>query len=214
MDSARKGKIATLPAKIRDEVNRRLHDGGQAKEILARLNADKDVLRILDEKWHEQPITAQNLSEWRAGGYQDWLSRNERADHIKTLANYSLQLAQAAGGSITEGAAAIAGGRILELLEKSAEEESGRVELALLVESLTALRGKEIDQQRTKQRDVVLQQRGRALELEEKKFQRQTAEYMMKFYKDRRVKEIMDRKGDSEVKIQDLVGVMFGEKPG
>ncbi len=223
-DAARKGKIATLPAKIREEVNQRLHNGEQARQILPWLNADKDVLRILDEKWHEQPVTAQNLSEWRQGGYQDWLGRNEKVEALRALSDYSLQLAKASGGSITEGAAAIAGGRILELLEKSAasianadageEDGDGAFPLNGLIESLVNLRRAEIAQKRTDQRGVVLEQNDRRLALEEKRFQRQTAELFIKFYEDQRAKEIMARKGDRDVKVQDLVGVMFGEKPG
>ena len=53
----------------------------------------------------------------------------------------------------------------------------------------------------------------RQLALEEKKFQLTTAELFTKFYKDQRAKEIMDRKGDHNVQVEDLVGLMFGEKP-
>jgi hypothetical protein len=219
MDSARTGKIATLPAKIREEINRRLHDGQQARQILPWLNADKDVLRVLDEKWHEQPVSSSNLSEWRLGGYQDWLKRNERVDAIKTLSDYSLKVAQAAGGSITQGAAAIAGGRVMELLEAVVNPEGGDapgfmdVNLDKLINALSVLRGREIDQKRTDQRDIVLQQRDRALALEEKRFQRQTAEMFIKFYEDRRAKEIAEGKGTKEVKMDKLVTLMFGEKP-
>lgn len=224
MDASRKGKIASLPAKIRDEINRRLHDGETARQILPWLNADTDVLRVLDERWHEQPVDAHNLSQWRQGGYQDWLNRNEKVSALKVLSEYSLQLAQAAGGSITEGAAAIAGGRILELLENSASsiasadagEEDGEGPLPLngLIESLVNLRRAEIAQRRTDIAQQRVTQNDRALALEEKRFQRQTGEYFRKFYKDERVREIMERKAaDPEVQVQDLVKVMFGEKP-
>ena len=220
MDSARKGKIASLPAKIREEINRRLHDGQTGPDIASWLNQQSDVLRVLFERWDEEPITPQNLSEWRRGGFQDWLARNEKVSALKTLSDYSLQLAQAAGGSISEGAAAIAGGRILELLEKSAasiadatagEESEGGFELGDLIESLTKLRSAEIAQKRTDQRDIVLSQRDRQLALEEKRFQRQTAEMFMKFYEDRRAKEIMEAKGPKDVKMDQLVTLMFGE---
>jgi len=216
MDSTRKGKIATLPAKIRDEINRRLHEGEGARQILPWLNADKDVLRVLDERWGEEPVTPQNLSEWRRGGYRDWLGRNEKVSALKVLSDYSLQLAQAAGGSISEGAAAIAGGKILALLENAAEEEgpTNGILLSELIDSLSALRKNEIAQKKIDQNAITLGQRDRQLALEEKRFQRQTAELFIKFYTDRRAKEIMERKGDREVQVKDLVGMMFGEKPG
>jgi hypothetical protein len=62
-------------------------------------------------------VSDQNLSEWRKGGYQDWLKRRERLDHTRELAQYSVKLAKANGGTIAEGAIAIASGYILELLE-------------------------------------------------------------------------------------------------
>jgi hypothetical protein len=55
-DITRKGKIASLPLAIRAEINRRLDDGERAPKILAWLNADEAVLRVLDELWNEQPI--------------------------------------------------------------------------------------------------------------------------------------------------------------
>ena len=119
-------------ASIRAEVNRRLHDGETAKSILPWLNADTDVLRILDERWHEQPVTAQNLSEWRQGGYQDWLARNEKVDAIKVLSDYSLQLARAAGGSITEGAAAVAGGESWSSLSNRRKRSGTRLRARLM----------------------------------------------------------------------------------
>jgi hypothetical protein len=224
-DSARKGKVATLPAKIRAEVNRRLHDGESARQILPWLNADKDVLRVLDEVWHEQPVTPQNLSEWRQGGYQDWLKQNERVDAIKTLSDYSLKLAQAAGGSMSQGMAAIAGGRILQLLERVADGEVPTVartgdedneqsaelpiefNLEKLVNAVATIGQVEVAHKKESRQ-------GKALELDVQRFRRQTAEMMRKFYKDEKVREIMERKGgDSEVQVQDLVAVMFGEKP-
>lgn len=227
---ARKGKIATLPAKIREEINRRLHDGQQGPQIIPWLNSQEEVLRVLDERWGEEPITPQNLSEWRQGGYQDWLARRDREDSIKTLSEFSYKIAKASGGSLTEGAIAIAGGRILELLEKVADgekpdnlvalkNEDGSYELPFefdlekLINSLATLRGREIDQQRTKQRDVVLEQRNRQLALEETKFRRQTAELFLKWYEDKRAKEIVESKGAKETKMEDLVQLMFGAQP-
>lgn len=216
MESARKGKVASLPAKIRAEINQRLHDGQAARQILPWLNADAEVLRVLDDRWHEEPVTPQNLSEWRQGGYQDWLNRNEKVGAIKVLSAYAFELAQASGGSITEGAAAVAGGRILETLEKSVAAEQDPE----FINALVALRRAEIAQKRTdilgkraNQSDVALAQRDRQLALEEKRFQRQTAELFLQWYTDKRAKEIIDTKGPKDVKMDQLVTLMFGEKP-
>jgi hypothetical protein len=204
-DAARKGKIASLPAQIREEVNQRLHNGEQAPQILPWLNAHPDVLRVLDDRWGEEPVTPNNLSEWRRGGYKDWLARNEKVSALKTLSDFSLNAARAAGGSMTEGALAIAGGRILELLEAAVEAKTIDKDL---IEALIAVRAKEID------RDIVLQQRDRQLALEETKFRRQTAELFLEFYEDEKAREIAESNRPPDVKVQDMVQVMFGEAPG
>jgi hypothetical protein len=222
MDASRKGKIASLPAQIREEVNQRLHNGEQAPQILPWLNSNADVLRVLDDRWGEEPVTANNLSEWRRGGFKDWLARNDRVHAIRTLSGYSLELAKASGGNISEGAAAVAGGRILELIERAADAEGAATdkdgnpvfELGTLIESLVSLRSAEIQQKRTDQRDIVLQQRDRQLALEETKFRRQTAELFLEFYEDEKAREIAESNRPPDVKVQDMVQVMFGEAPG
>jgi hypothetical protein len=218
-DSARKGKVATLPAKIREEVNRRLHDGEQARQILPWLNADKDVLRVLDELWHEEPVTAQNLSEWRRGGFQDWQRQREHIEKIKILADFSSKMAQASGGSLSQGAIAIAGGHIMEVLEKvlrgekptilndEGEEVPVQLELKDVIESVATLSHAEVAHKRETRQ-------GKALALDVQRFQRQTAELFIKFYEDRQAKEIAEGKGSKEVKMDKLVTLMFGEKPG
>ena len=75
----RRGKIARCPAVIRDEVNRRLHDGETGKEVVAWLNEQPLVQSMLARKYAGAPITEQNLSKWRRGGFQNWLSLVELA---------------------------------------------------------------------------------------------------------------------------------------
>jgi hypothetical protein len=215
MSSARKGKVASLPATIREEVNKRLFDGQQSPQIIKWLHEQPEVLRILDDRWGEEPVNAQNISEWRKGGYQDWLDRREKVSAIKTLSDYSLKLAQAAGGSLTEGALAIGGGKILEFLETAAADESKQSGEGFdnLINALVALRHAELAGVKSKQNEVVLQQRERALALEEKRFRRQTAELFLDWYADKRAIEIAEGKADHDVKVEDLSKLLFGERP-
>lgn len=223
MDSARKGKIASLPATIRAEINRRLHDGERSPQILPWLNAEPEVIRIVEERWDNKKVSESNLSEWRLGGFQEWVKQNERVDAIKTLADYSLKLAQAAGGSMSQGMAAIAGGRILQLLERVADGETPTMvqsvdgepagelpiefNLEKLVNAVATIGHVEVAHKKESRQ-------GKALDLDVQRFRRQTGEYFRKFYKNERAREIMERKGaDPEVQVQDLVKVMFGERP-
>jgi hypothetical protein len=85
----RNGKIAKLPQSIRDQLNTRLSDGQEGPEILPWLNAIPKVQEILKDKFDSQPITKQNLSEWRAGGYEDWLLNQNIRDAYGSLAEHN-----------------------------------------------------------------------------------------------------------------------------
>src|ERR1041385_7853817 len=53
----RTGKIARLPAVIREQVNRQLFNGLQGKHIIARLNTLPEVQRVLAELYAGVPIS-------------------------------------------------------------------------------------------------------------------------------------------------------------
>ena len=68
--SRRNGKVARLPAYLRDQINRMLDDGLPYKTIIQQLGPAG------------QGLNEDNLSNWRLGGYQDYLKAqalNERA---------------------------------------------------------------------------------------------------------------------------------------
>ena len=70
---ARIGKIARLPKPVRDELNHRLENGADGPELLAWLNALPEVQKVLVERFSGRPLTKHNLSDWRRGGYADWV---------------------------------------------------------------------------------------------------------------------------------------------
>jgi hypothetical protein len=76
----RRGKIARLPRPIRDEINVRLDDGQEAEEILAWLNALPEVRQAIAKYFNGIPISPQNLSAWRRGGFQEWLFQQQFLD--------------------------------------------------------------------------------------------------------------------------------------
>lgn len=69
----RTGKVARLPKKIRDSICEKIQDGWSYPSILRLLG---------DDVAH---ITPQNLSEWRKGGYQDWLENQRWTDQMSLL---------------------------------------------------------------------------------------------------------------------------------
>jgi hypothetical protein len=75
--NARNGKIARLPLEIREELNQRLERSEPGPQLLAWLNALKEVKKLLKAEFDGAPISKQNLSEWRKGGFEEWLARQE-----------------------------------------------------------------------------------------------------------------------------------------
>ncbi len=74
---SRTGKIARLPRAIRDQLNQSLDDGEQGPELLAWLNGLPEVREVLVRDFEGKEINAQNLSSWRQGGFQDWLTQGQ-----------------------------------------------------------------------------------------------------------------------------------------
>ena len=73
----RTGKIARLPAAIRDQLNRRLLDNEPGSSLLGWLNSLPEVQAILAADFASQPVSPANLSQWKNGGYSDWLTRRD-----------------------------------------------------------------------------------------------------------------------------------------
>lgn len=71
---ARVGKIARLPFEVRGELNIRIRDGQTGPEILTWLNKRPEVQLRIAQLFAGKPVTSQNLSEWRYGGYREWLA--------------------------------------------------------------------------------------------------------------------------------------------
>lgn len=86
MNTTRTGKIARLPGRIRNLLNRRLHDGEQGKRLAAWLNSLPVVQAVLAAAFAGKPIRPQNLSEWKQGGYQDWLLQQQALPLARQLA--------------------------------------------------------------------------------------------------------------------------------
>src|SRR5258708_39927482 len=76
----RNGKVARLPKATRDRINQMLLDGLPYSEIIHTVAADgKD-------------LNEDNLSNWKAGGYQDWLREQQRVEIIRAKYEFALDL--------------------------------------------------------------------------------------------------------------------------
>ena len=83
--NARNGKIARLPRSIRNELNERLERSEPGPKILAWLNALPEVKKIVQNDFAGVPISKQNLSEWRQGGFEEWRARLDLCEDARDL---------------------------------------------------------------------------------------------------------------------------------
>ncbi len=80
---SRNGKIARLPSGVREGLNYRLQDGELGAPLLEWLNGLPQVQEIIRKQFAGVPISKQNLSEWRSGGYQEWLRHEESVQEVE-----------------------------------------------------------------------------------------------------------------------------------
>ena len=211
---ARTGKIARLPLKIREELNRRLLDGESGGKILPWLNAEPAVKKILGEDFEGLAVNDNNLSAWRAGGHQDWLKQREKIARTRELAEYAAQQSQAGGATIADGAAAIASGKLLELLEvvdEATGEKLSSESLVNISRALAALRTTEQNDVKLGIAKKQLKQKDRQIDLDEQIFRRETAAIALKVLSDDRAKSIEAGTGTNAEKIDLMGNHLFGD---
>src|SRR5712692_2570099 len=141
----RNGKIARLPRSIRELLNRRLRDGESGKSLVDWLNSLTEVQKVLAEEFGGRPISEQNLSEWKQGGFEDWLRHQETREWVQKLADESADLEEIAGDfSVADWLSAplaVAMGRWLHTAAAKAPEDPKQSQMLLgIARELTLLR--------------------------------------------------------------------------
>ncbi len=111
----RTGKIARLPRALREELNRRLQNGATGRAAVEWLNERPDVREVMAQHFGGNPVNEQNVTEWRQGGYAEWLSRQDLLEQVRDAAGEAEDLTQA-GGSLADHAARLLAARFLILL--------------------------------------------------------------------------------------------------
>ncbi|MCE0497852.1 MAG: hypothetical protein LV481_07905 [Methylacidiphilales bacterium] len=188
-----------MPSAIREEVNRRIEDNQFYQEIADWLNSREEVRKILAEKWEGIPVDRRTISSWHRGGYIEWQKKREHLANLKELSEYALKLGEAAGGSVADGSAAIVGGRIMSILENASDEEALK-----MVRAISELRTLDFTKERLRQSE-------QKLELERKRFQRDSTELFIKWHGNKKVREIVESRADNAEKLERLGREIFGE---
>jgi hypothetical protein len=95
---ARNGKIANLPSGIRDTLNSRIENGDPGMALVAWLNNLPEVQSTLAESFQSRPITEQNLSEWKQGGFREWQQQQKVTDRFHSFLALSEHIEGSAEG--------------------------------------------------------------------------------------------------------------------
>jgi hypothetical protein len=102
MGRTRHGKIASLPHAVREEVNLRLRAGEEQRVIAAWLKSHEAVKAVLEEKFGGEPVSLQNLSDWKRHGHREWLLRREATEDARAIQEEAAELQQATPGGLAD----------------------------------------------------------------------------------------------------------------
>jgi hypothetical protein len=117
--NARNGKIARLPRYIRNQLNERLEQSEESPQLLDWLNALEEVRQVVKDHFAGVPISRQNLSEWRQGGFQEWLARRDFCQEIQDITHFSDDLDDASPNDVlADCAATVLAARFASLLSR------------------------------------------------------------------------------------------------
>lgn len=115
---ARTGKIARLPKTLRDAVNLALLDGASASRVIQIITDAKAHGATNGDGTEIEIPNDQNITNWRDGGYADWLKENQRLDDMRAKREFALRIvSENEGGKIHEAGLNLAASQIFELLQ-------------------------------------------------------------------------------------------------
>jgi hypothetical protein len=106
------GKIARLPRCFRDQLNERFERSEESPQLLDWLNALPEVKEVVQNHFAGVPISPQNLSQWRQGGFQEWLARRDFCEEIREVGQLADDImTEYASGVLADDAAIVLAGR-------------------------------------------------------------------------------------------------------
>lgn len=190
--TTRKGKIARLPYEIRESLNSMLRDGATA----SMLNT------FLVGQGHDA-VSDQNWTNWRQGGYLDWLKEQDYLDRVREKHETIRRALEAGGFSILDKA-------IYEVAGNLADSELDPIKVA---SAISGLKTAVDNSRRTDIADRRADLAEKALRIQQQKFERDTCELYLKWYSDQRAKEIAEGKSTNTVKVDQLRELIFGRPP-
>jgi hypothetical protein len=108
MNNKRNGKIARLPDEVREMVNQNLKNGVSYPKLLEQLHG-----------LGHPDISANNLSAWFQGGYQDWERGKQQTESLKEERAYALKVVEEKGaGTLQAASVELASLQLFKLLSR------------------------------------------------------------------------------------------------
>jgi hypothetical protein len=205
------GKIARLAADIREEVNLRLYNGNKSKDILAWLNELPAVKKILAAQFAGVPINVRNLCNWRKIGYWRWFDEQQNVASMKNRGQYAAGLADAAGGNLSRGVAAVASGKLLEFLDKKSDQDPTAADVAKCADAAAKLLKSEQNNERLVIARERLRQHETGLRLKRDKQFRDGVAIGLRIFEDAYARQIAAAPISNAEKIEAIGLHMFGK---
>lgn len=195
----RNGKIARLPREIRVQLNRRIRDGEPQNRLVEWLNSLPEVQAVLAAEFGGRPINEPNLSDWKSGGYRDWLLMQEAVELVRHMDADADELSNASNRRVTDLLAQRVAAQyvlVAKQLNRSGAEDPGEIDLKQLREfcgDIVALRKGDHSAERLKlERERLEHEREQLRELREEEFRawaEQNRELVCEGYKPRAMRD-------------------------
>jgi len=112
----RNGKIARLPHEVREQLNQRLERAQPSPKLLDWLNAVPEVQEAIQEDFDGEPVSRQNLSQWRQGGFQEWQARRDLCDDARDVAQCAEKMDECKDRELADAAATVLAARFGSLI--------------------------------------------------------------------------------------------------
>jgi hypothetical protein len=205
---ARNGKI---PREIRDELNRRMQNGGQGGPLLAWLNGLPQVTNILARDFGGVAISKQNLCEWRAGGFAEWQARQEALHQARELAADAGEITAATDGKLTDHLATVLAVRYAAALAGWDGELSDEFR-----KKLRALRGlcqDIVELRRGDHSGARLKMEQERLERDREKNEEEVVAHFQRWLKNPEVRDLVCQNFVSPAERERRIREIFGLKP-
>lgn len=200
--SARKGNIARLDYDTREVVNRMIRDGRTVKQINAWL---------VKQRIPGAPFEGQNFTNWRKGGYKEWLEEEKRLDAVRKNAE-RIKRTVAAGGLEVYDELAWQTANAMHSIIAGTEDKKPSDETATFVAGTVAkLLKAQTERVRAEMAREQLRLAKEKHALDREKFEVQACTLFLKWSQEQRARDIADSGLTNEEKIKELRAEYFAD---